>query len=298
MILKIVVRGLNFESSSSPSSLLKKGFRVNYKDIKVEIICNIARQAGDAIMAIYEGDHAVEYKDDKSPLTAADKASHEVIVAGVQKNFPNIPILSEEGKDIPYEERKDWNRFWLVDPLDGTKEFIKRNGEFTVNIALIENNQPVLGVVYVPVQEKLYLGVVGEGAWIQKQGSRSQESGSSLEPATLNLQPIQVRQADNDKGLTVVMSRSHSSLELEEYLKNINVAEAMPVGSSLKLCVVAEGKADLYPRLGPTMEWDTGAGHAVVVAAGGSVRTLQGDDLVYNKNNLLNPYFFVKNKFD
>ncbi len=270
---------------------------MNYKDIKVEIICNIARQAGDAIMAIYEGDHAVEYKDDNSPLTAADKASHEVIMAGLQKKFPNIPILSEEGKDIPYEERKDWDRFWLVDPLDGTKEFIKRNGEFTVNIALIENQQPVLGVVYVPVQEKLYLGVVGEGAWIQEQGSSYQESGSTLEPETLNplpaFQPIQVRQADNDKGLTVVMSRSHPSPELEEYLKDINVATALPVGSSLKLCVVAEGKADLYPRLGPTMEWDTAAGHAVVIAAQGNVRTKEGNSLSYNKISLLNPYFIV-----
>ncbi len=271
---------------------------MNLKDIKVETICDIARQAGVAIMDIYDGDHAVEYKDDKSPLTAADKASHEVIVAGLQKSFPNIPILSEEGKDIPYEERKDWDRFWLVDPLDGTKEFIKRNGEFTVNIALIEHNQPVLGVVYVPVQEKLYLGVVGEGAWIQEQGSKYQESGSTFEPETSILvpafQPIQVRVGDKEKGLTVVMSRSHPSPELKEYLKDINVEAALPVGSSLKLCVVAEGKADLYPRLGPTMEWDTAAGHAVVLAAGGTVKTPQGAELLYNKENLLNPYFIVK----
>ena len=271
---------------------------MNLNPETLNLICHIARKAGDAIMVVYDGDHAVEYKDDKSPLTAADKASHEVIVAGLQKNFPNIPILSEEGKNIPYEERKGWDLFWLVDPLDGTKEFIKRNGEFTVNIALIKNQQPVLGVVYVPVQEKLYLGVVGEGAWVQEQGSRCQESGRTLEPETSNLvpafQPIQVRVADKEQGLTVVMSRSHPSPELEEYLKNIKVAEAMPVGSSLKLCAVAEGKADLYPRLGPTMEWDTAAGHAVVLAAGGKINTPSFEALTYNKKNLLNPYFIVE----
>ena len=286
---------------------------MDFKDIDIKIVCEIAPQAGNAIMDIYDGDHAVEYKDDKSPLTAADKASHEVIVAGLKKNFPDIPILSEEGKDIPYEERKNWNRFWLVDPLDGTKEFIKRNGEFTVNIALIENQQPVMGVVYVPVQEKLYLGVVGKGAWVsQAKGTRYEGQGdhqadlstslqlptsslkTNLESETLNLKPIRVRKADNEKGLTVVMSRSHPSPELEEYLKDIKVAEALPVGSSLKLCVVAIGKADLYPRLGLTMEWDTAAGHAVVLAAGGNVNTPEGDILLYNKENLLNSFFIVK----
>jgi len=246
----------------------------------LEQICQIAKKAGAAIMEIYDGDHAVEFKDDKSPLTAADKASHEVIAAGLKALTPDIPILSEEGRDIPYQERKNWERFWLVDPLDGTKEFIKRNGEFTVNIALIEGNTPVLGVVYVPVPDKMYVGVVGEGAFVQ-QGE--EEPGS-----------IQVRRADPENGLTVVMSRSHPSAELAEYLKNINVAEALPVGSSLKLCVVAGGKADLYPRLGPTMEWDTAAGQAVVLAAGGTVKTLDGEDLSYNKENLLNPHFIVK----
>ena len=231
-------------------------------------------------MEIYgSDDFAVEYKDDHSPLTAADKASHEVIMAGLEKHFPEIPILSEEGADIPYAVRKEWQRFWLVDPLDGTKEFIKRNGEFTVNIALIENREPVSGVVYVPAQDKMYWGIKGEGAWVQQ---------GSDEP-----QPIKVRQPDLDNGLTVVMSRSHPSPELEEYLENIKVAESLPIGSSLKLCVVAEGKADLYPRLGPTMEWDTAAGHAVVVAADGTVETPGKEMLKYNKENLLNPYFVV-----
>lgn len=249
--------------------------------IDIQIVCEIARQAGEKIMEIYDGDHVVEFKDDKSPLTAADKASHAVIVTGLTKHYPEIPILSEEGKDIPYEQRKNWSRFWLVDPLDGTKEFIKRNGEFTVNIALIEKNEPTLGVVYVPAQGKVYHGIKFQGAFLQ-QGSE-------------NPYPIQVRMTPPVEGLTVVMSRSHPSPELEEYLKDIKVAEALPVGSSLKLCVVAEGKADLYPRLGPTMEWDTAAGHAVVTAAGGTVETPDGKLLKYNKENLLNPFFIVKN---
>lgn len=251
------------------------------KDLNIDIVCNIAKQAGAAIMNIYgSDDFTIEYKDDKSPLTAADKAAHEVIMVGLQKHFPNIPILSEEGADIPYSMRREWQRFWLVDPLDGTKEFIKRNGEFTVNIALVEGNQPVLGVVYVPAQDKLYWGIVGEGAKIKIEGQEAKT--------------IQVRKPDPEDGLTVVMSRSHPSPELEAYLMNIKIAEALPVGSSLKLCVVAEGKADLYPRLGPTMEWDTGAGQAVVVAAGGAVLKVDGCLLEYNKANLLNPYFIVR----
>ncbi len=248
-------------------------------NIDIKIVCQIAKDAGAAIMSIYDGDHAVELKADKSPLTAADKASHAMIMTGLQKHFPEIPILSEEGADIPYAVRKDWKRFWLVDPLDGTKEFIKRNGEFTVNIALIEDCQPVAGVVFVPVQDKLYWGINGEGAWVQEG-----EGG---------VRTIQVRKPDFEAGLTVVMSRSHPSPELEEYLKGIKVAEALPVGSSLKLCVVAEGLADVYPRLGPTMEWDTAAGHAVAEAAGAKVVTPEGKMLEYNKENLLNPYFIV-----
>ncbi|PLX96816.1 MAG: 3'(2'),5'-bisphosphate nucleotidase [Desulfuromonas sp.] len=224
-------------------------------------------------------DFSIEYKDDHSPLTAADKAAHEVIVDGLQQAFPDIPILSEEGASVPYPERKGWTQFWLVDPLDGTKEFVKRNGEFTVNIALIREGAPVLGVVYVPAQDKMYCGVVGSGA------TRVDSNG--------NIKKIHVRSPDMEQGLTVVMSRSHPSAELEAYLKGINVAEALPVGSSLKLCVVAEGLADLYPRLGPTMEWDTAAGHAVVLAAGGQVETPEGEALKYNKENLLNPYFIV-----
>lgn len=274
--------------------------------IDIEVLKSIARDAGSAIMAIYDNDgHDVEYKDDNSPLTAADKASHNVIVEGLQKHFPDIPILSEEGADIPYTQRKNWTHFWLVDPLDGTKEFIKRNGEFTVNIALIDNQQPVLGVVYVPAQDKLYYGIVGEGAWLQSKlpVCSCQEADLTPEVKTESCKltsdddsqtPIHVRHPDYVKGLTVVMSRSHPSPEVEDFLKDINVAEALPVGSSLKLCVVAEGKADLYPRLGPTMEWDTAAGHAVVLAACGSIVNLEGDPLIYNKESLLNPFFVAQ----
>lgn len=256
--------------------------------MNIEIVCNIAKEAGKAILSVYDGEIEVEMKDDKSPLTAADKASHEVIIAGLQKHFPEIPILSEEGAAIPYAERRLWSRFWCVDPLDGTKEFIKRNGEFTVNIALIENGRPVAGVVYVPVQDKMYWGIVGKGAWVETDRLKLTADSDS------QAREIRVRKADHENGLTVVMSRSHPSPDLEAYLKNIKVAEAMPVGSSLKLCVIAEGRADLYPRLGPTMEWDTAAGHAVVEAAGGTVVQPNGEALVYNKENLLNPYFIVQ----
>lgn len=230
-------------------------------------------------MAIYEGEFQVEIKGDDSPLTCADRASHDLIAASLASQFPEIPLLSEEGRDIPYEVRRAWPRFWLVDPLDGTKEFIKRNGEFTVNIALIEDGRPVFGVVGVPAQGLIYWGVAGTGAWLQ----------AGDEPA----RPIQVRQPDPARGLTVVMSRSHPSPELDAYLANIKVADALPVGSSLKLCAVADGRADLYPRLGPTMEWDTAAGQAVVEAAGGRAHTLDGTPLRYNKQSLLNPHFIV-----
>ncbi|MBW2474539.1 MAG: 3'(2'),5'-bisphosphate nucleotidase CysQ [Deltaproteobacteria bacterium] len=251
-------------------------------NIDFDKVCAIARDAGSAIMEIYAGDFNVELKGDNSPLTCADRASHQVIVEGLQEATPDISILSEEGRDIPYAERAAWSRFWLVDPLDGTKEFIKRNDEFTVNIALVEDGLVTAGVVYVPAQDTMYFGGLGAGCWKTVNGDASV--------------PIKVREADYNAGLTVVMSRSHPSHELETYLQEVNVAEALPVGSSLKLCVVAEGKADLYPRLGPTMEWDTAAGHAVVEAAGGTVTQVDGAPLRYNKENLLNPYFIVRGR--
>ncbi len=247
-----------------------------------EGVIRIAREAGAAILEVYNSsDFGVEHKDDNSPLTAADRAAHRIIANGLAALTPDIPVLSEEGKDVPYSERSAWQRFWLVDPLDGTKEFIKRNGEFTVNIALIQEGRPVFGVVYAPALDTLYVGDVGAGAWKQKDDGERR--------------PLQVRSPAEGEGHAVVKSRSHPSGELAEYLKTINVADSVPVGSSLKFCVVAEGRATLYPRFGPTMEWDTGAGHALVEAAGGKVvRTDAPDEpLRYNKENLLNGFFIV-----
>ncbi len=248
--------------------------------INIKLICDIAHEAGNAIMTIYNrGKCNVELKDDQSPLTYADKASHDVIEAGLKRHFPDIPILSEEGKDIPYEVRKDWQRFWLVDPLDGTKEFINRNGEFTVNIALVEQGRAVIGVVYVPALQKLYWGAKGEGA------------GTQVDDG--DWRAIKVRQPDHDAGLTMVVSRSHPPPEIGHCLKSIKIAATISIGSSLKFCIIAEGKADLYPRYGTTMEWDTAAGHAIVETAGGCVLSEDGKPLVYNKASLFNPYFVV-----
>ncbi len=249
-------------------------------NIDIKEICRIARKAGEAILEVYQGDVEVEIKDDRSPLTAADRAAHRIIVRELEQLTPDIPILSEEGKDIPYEVRRNWERFWLVDPLDGTKEFIKKNGEFTVNISLIEGHKPILGVIHVPVRDKTYFGQLGQGSWVREKEEKERR--------------ISCRPFDPASDLTVVMSRSHPSLELETFLKNLNVGKTVSVGSSLKLCAVAEGEADIYPRLGPTMEWDTGAGQAIVESAGGVVETLQGKPLDYNKRDLLNPYFVAR----
>jgi len=251
-------------------------------NIDVEAVVRLAKEAGEAILRVYNAsDFQVEEKDDASPLTAADRASHAVIDSGLRALAPEIPILSEEGRDIPWEERRQWSRFWLVDPLDGTKEFIKRNGEFTVNIALVEGGWPVLGVIYAPARDTLYVGVAGEGAWRQKGSGRREV--------------LRVRAPEPGRGHAVVKSRSHPSGELADYLRSIEVEESVPVGSSLKFCAVAEGRATLYPRFGPTMEWDTAAGQAIVEAAGG--RVVQAEDggkpLRYNKENLLNGDFIV-----
>ncbi len=242
-------------------------------------LCDLAVEAGRAILAVYDGPIAVVTKDDRSPLTEADRAAHRVIAAGLARLAPDIPILSEEGRPVPYGERRHWHRLWIVDPLDGTKEFIKRNGEFTVNIALVERGAPVVGVVYAPVPDLLYWSLRGAGAW--------RRTGNG--PAA----PIRVRDQAPARGLTVVQSRSHPSPDLAAYMAGLPVAETLSRGSSLKLCAVAEGAADLYPRLGPTMEWDTAAGHAVVEGAGGAVRTPAGQPLRYNKPDLLNPHFIV-----
>lgn len=242
-------------------------------------IVELARQAASAILEVYESEFAVQRKDDKSPLTAADMASHQVILEGLRRLHPDLPALSEESAAIGFGERGAWQRYWLIDPLDGTKEFIKRNGEFTVNIALIDRGEPVLGVVCVPVSGRVYYGVRGQGAWRQDAGK---------EP-----EPIRVR-AHHGRPIQVAGSRSHAGDSLRRYLDNLGEHEIVSMGSSLKLCLVAEGRADLYPRLGPTSEWDTAAAQAVVEAAGGRVTNTAMEPLRYNtKESLLNPYFFV-----
>jgi 3'(2'), 5'-bisphosphate nucleotidase len=235
--------------------------------------------AGQAILKIYEsGDFGVDHKADDSPLTKADLASHQVIVAGLKALTPETPVLSEESADIPFEERQSWQKYWLVDPLDGTKEFIKRNGEFTVNIALIEQGKPVMSVVYVPVSGVIYSAAQGVGVFKVAEGKRSS---------------IMVMKNSRFKP-TVVGSRSHMSDEVKAYLDRLGQHELVSMGSSLKFCLVAEGKADLYPRLGLTSEWDTAAAQCIVEQAGGRVVTLDGEPLMYNtKDSLLNPHFMV-----
>ncbi|SEM10928.1 3'(2'),5'-bisphosphate nucleotidase CysQ [Halomonas daqiaonensis] len=246
----------------------------------LEQVFSIAKDAGDTIMAIYSREFTVEEKDDKSPLTEADKAAHEVIVVGLNALPESIPVLSEEDAGGFAGADAD-GRYWLVDPLDGTKEFIKRNDEFTVNIALIENGKPVLGVVVAPALEVSYLAAEGMGAFkVNTSGERKpiRVAGKPAEGATWR----------------VVGSRSHHSPDLAEWLEQLGEHDMVPMGSSLKLCLIAEGEADVYPRLGPTCLWDTGAAQAVVEQAGGRVETLEGEPLSYaTPQEHLNPYFIV-----
>jgi 3'(2'), 5'-bisphosphate nucleotidase len=247
--------------------------------IFAEAIAEIAVEAGKAILEIYQQDFEVVQKSDDSPLTQADLASHRIICDALAHLTPDIPILSEESLEIDYDTRADWSQYWLVDPLDGTKEFINRNGEFTVNIALIRFHSPILGVVHVPVSGVTYTGLVGKWA------SRHASDGST--------EHISVRLPCADP-MVVVGSRSHANPRLMEFLGQMGSYELVSMGSSLKFCLLAEGSADFYPRLGPTSEWDTAAAHAVVLAAGGKIITLDGKPLRYNtKKSLLNPEFLV-----
>ena len=243
-------------------------------------LLDIARAAGQQIMRVYTTEFTVEMKEDKSPVTDADYAAHQVIVADLRRITPDLPVLSEESADIPFAERRRWDSYWLVDPLDGTKEFINKNGDFTVNIALIQNGVPVVGVVYVPVTGMSYYGSVGVGAF-----KRDQDGQASS---------IKVRTLVEGRPVKVVASRSHRGELLDGYLAKLGPHETVSRGSSLKFCLVAEGIADVYPRLGPTSEWDTGAGHAVLLAAGGQVIGMDGKPLPYNsKESLLNPHFIA-----
>jgi 3'(2'),5'-bisphosphate nucleotidase (EC 3.1.3.7) len=242
-------------------------------------VASIARRAGAAILDVYSGKFDVAHKADSSPLTIADMRSHEIIVHALRELTPNVPVLSEEASDVPFDERSTWTRYWLVDPLDGTKEFVSRNGEFTVNIALIEDHVPTLGVVFVPVRDTLYMGTRSEGAKRQVGSDAATEIGVTRPAAT---------------PLRIVGSRSHRDGRLEAYLPKLEPYELVSIGSSLKFCLIAEGSADFYPRLGPTSEWDTAAAQAVVEATGGAVTTLDGKPLRYNtKADILNPNFLV-----
>lgn len=253
-----------------------------------------AFNAGKAIMEVYQGeDFGIETKADESPLTLADRRAHVLISESLTGT--GIPILSEEGKSIPYDERKRWERFWLVDPLDGTKEFIKRNGEFTVNIALVEQGKAVFGVVYAPVLKNLYVGIPGRGAYLCKQEKYFDQPLDYLFQFSDKLPG----DPGDEQYFRVVASRSHYNSETEAFVGALDSGgkeiALVNKGSSLKLCMVATGEAEIYPRLGPTMEWDTAASHAVVKASGKNVyRVDNGEELEYNKENLLNPYFVVR----
>jgi 3'(2'), 5'-bisphosphate nucleotidase len=239
----------------------------------------IAREAASRILDIYESDFAIGHKDDKSPLTAADMASHKTICSKLAELTPGIPVLSEESANLPFTARRQWQKYWLVDPLDGTREFIKRNGEFTVNIALINHHEPVIGVVHVPVTGMTYFASKGNGAYKQ----------SNNEPP----QKICTRKT-NPEHITVAGSRSHGSERQKRFFESLGDIEILAIGSSLKFCLVAEGLVDLYPRFGPTSEWDTAAAQCIVEEAGGIVTDEKLEPLRYNtKDSLLNPDFLV-----
>ena len=245
----------------------------------IQSVIDISNLAGDAIMSIYNTNFDYELKDDNSPLTEADIASNELIISGLEKLDQPYPILTEESSNITFEERSRWERYWLVDPLDGTKEFLKKNDEFTVNIALIERNTPIFGVIRVPAKFLTYWGGVDIGSYSKKDGELSKKMNVSKRKS---------------KGLRVVSSRSHKNKRLDECLSNFDSIEDINIGSSLKFCLLAEGKADFYPRLGPTSEWDTAAGEAILKYSGGYILTIEGEEMNYNNSeSLLNPYFIA-----
>jgi len=253
--------------------------------IDITQVLKIAENAGIAIMKIHDKNYNIGFKDKggENPLTEADKVSNEIIIEGLKEIDDSIPILSEENEKVDYSMRKDWNKLWLVDPLDGTKEFIKKNGEFTVNIALVENGCPVLGVVYVPVTKEIYYSNGKFSFKIYPDGMKEK---------------INAKERDN-KHIVIVVSKSHLNDKTNSYIDSLKdkyeKVDIVSAGSSLKLCLVAEGKADIYPRIAPTMEWDTAAAHAVVKTAGKNVYDYDtGEELMYNKEDLLNPFFIVR----
>jgi len=257
---------------------------MNISDLNehLDSVIDIAQDAGDIILQVYRGDFDVEIKGDGTPLTLADQRSHNLICSRLLELTPNIPILSEESDGITFEERSLWRTYWLVDPLDGTKEFVKGSGEFTVNIALMHENQPVLGVVHTPVKEWMHWGVQSQGAWKQV-GTNKKER-------------IQAKSYSGGN-MTVVASKSHGQDKLEQFLSNVEKTEGSydvtNMGSALKICLVAEGIGDICPRLGLTSEWDTASADIIIREAGGQILQTNGDTLVYNKPNILNPFFLA-----
>ena len=249
---------------------------MHYSSILPDVI-KIADEASEKVLHIYQSDFKVNYKEDHSPITAADIASHDIIVKGLRQISRDIPVLSEEGAEIPWEERKKWRRFWLIDPIDGTKDFTQRTGEFTVNIAMIEDGEPVMGVVTAPALKEAFWGIKGEGAHMRDRTGRVHR----------------IRVAEPKDTLRVVASKNHLNEETRAFIEALGSHETVQAGSSLKFCRIAEGHADIYPRMGPTSEWDTAAAHAVLVAAGGKVQTPEGHPLVYGKENILNPNFIA-----
>ena len=247
----------------------------------IQSVIEITKQAGAVIMDVYKTNFEIHIKNDKSPVTEADTRANDIITAGLLKIAPDIPILSEEGGDVSFEERTKWDSFWMVDPLDGTKEFIKKNGEFTVNIAYMQNNLPVFGVVYAPALNEMYLGSIEKGAFKSVAGD--------------SFNPIRAKSQLNNP-VQIVTSLSHPSSKMDNFLAQFDTFDLHPMGSSLKVCLVADGSVDFYPRLGPTKEWDTGAAHAVLRAAGGEIiKYGTNEPLEYNKQNLLNPEFIAGN---
>jgi len=247
-----------------------------YSSILPEVI-RVADEASDRVLHIYQSDFKVSYKEDESPITAADIASHEIIVRGLRNISRDIPILSEESVAAPWEERRHWRRFWLIDPIDGTRDFTQRTGEFTVNIAMIEDGVPVMGVVTAPALKEAFWGVKGEGA------HKRDRTGLIH----------RIRVAEPGEVKRVVASKNHLNDETRAFIDSLGEHQTVQAGSSLKFCRIAEGHADIYPRMGPTSEWDTGAAHAVLRAAGGDVRSLDGLTLQYGKKDVLNPHFIA-----
>ena len=257
---------------------------IQIKSELIEQLIEISKDAGKAILEVYNSNFSHQIKEDLSPLTKADTLSNNIICERLKEITPDIPILSEENSDIPFNIRSSWEQYWLVDPLDGTKEFIKKNGEFTVNIALIENNTPIFGIIHIPVTNETYWGSSTKGSFYIK--GNNQKTKLCVEKKIRS----QVR---------IVASRSHPSKMLDTLLEEIGEYKIITKGSSLKFCLIAKGQADIYPRLGPTSEWDIAAGHAIVKFAGGSLLTIDGESMQYNlTENNLNPYFVVASRED